>query len=166
MPGRGQSESLRRAEASTPAGGNAILGENTGRSHKVRLEIAGKFVVSCGDAPPILNATEVVLDGVAPFVKTLEVIRLLCGIVSARNNRQGAFVLNLLPHFLAVVGLVGRDGEWRIGSVEDLANGLAILNLAACDGEVQWTALIVDDGMDFCGATAATNADRLILLPP
>ena len=40
------------------------------------------------------------------------------------------------------------------------------MNLAALHREVQRAALAVDDGVDFRGAIAATDADRLILLPP
>jgi hypothetical protein len=78
---------------------------------------------------------------------------------------QSAFVLDLLPHLLAVVGLVGRNGERRLGSVEDIANDLAVMNLATGYSEVQRATLAIDDGMDFRGASAATDADRLILLP-
>ena len=40
------------------------------------------------------------------------------------------------------------------------------MDLAPGNGEVQWPALAIDDGVDFRGAPAATDADRLILLPP
>ena len=35
----------------------------------------------------------------------------LCRIAAARNDRQGAFILDLLTHLLAVVGLVGGDRQ-------------------------------------------------------
>jgi hypothetical protein len=40
------------------------------------------------------------------------------------------------------------------------------VNLAACDGEVQWTAFAIDSGMDFRRSPASADADRLIFLPP
>jgi hypothetical protein len=40
------------------------------------------------------------------------------------------------------------------------------VDLAAGHCEVQWAAFAVDDGVDFRRATAAADADRLILLPP
>jgi hypothetical protein len=86
--------------------------------------------------------------------------------VATGNDGQGAFILDLLTHFLAVVGLVGRNGERRLGSVEYFANDLAVMNLATRDSEVQRAALAIDDGMDFRGATATTDTDCLILLPP
>jgi hypothetical protein len=40
------------------------------------------------------------------------------------------------------------------------------MDLSARHREVQWAALAVDDRVDFRGPTAATDADRLLLLPP
>jgi hypothetical protein len=99
-------------------------------------------------------------------VKALGAIGFPGGIATARNDRQGAFILDLLAYFNAVVGLVGCNGEWRLGRIEHVANDLAVVNLSTRQGEVQRPALAIDDGVDFRGATAATNTDRLILLPP
>ena len=129
-------------------------------------EVSGEFVVAGGYAPPILDAAEVVFDFVAPSVKAFGTIGFLGGIAAAWNDRQGAFILDLLTHFLAVVSLVGGDGEWRSGRVEHIINDLAVMNLPAGHDEVQRTALAVDNRMDFRGATAAADTDRLILLPP
>jgi hypothetical protein len=52
------------------------------------------------------------------------------------------------------------------GSVEYVANDLTVVDLPARHGEVQWAAFAIDNGVDFRGATAAHDADRLILLPP
>jgi hypothetical protein len=99
-------------------------------------------------------------------IEPLGTIGFLRGIASAGNNRKGAFVLDLLPYFLAVVGFVGRNGQRRLGSVEHVADDLAVVNLTTRHSEVQRAALAIDDGMDFRGATATTDTDRLILLPP
>ena len=129
-------------------------------------EVSGEFVVARGDAAPVLDAAEVVFDLVAPPIKALGTIGFLGGIAAARDDRQGAFILDLLADLLAVVGLVGRDGEWRLGSIEHVTDDLAVVDLAARHREVQRPALAIDDGMDFRGATAATDTDRLVLLPP
>jgi len=99
-------------------------------------------------------------------VKALGTIGFLGGIAAAGDDRQSALILDLLAHFLAVVGLVGGDGQWRPGSVEYVANDLTVVDLPARHREVQWAAFAVNDGVDFRGATAAADADRLILLPP
>jgi hypothetical protein len=103
---------------------------------------------------------------VASSVKAFGTIGFPGGIAAAGDDRQGTFILDLLPHFLAVVGLVGGDGQWRSGRIEDVANGLTVMDLPARHREVQWAAFAVDDGVNFRGATAAADADRLLLLPP
>jgi hypothetical protein len=72
----------------------------------------------------------------------------------------------LLTHFLPVVGFVGCNRQWRFGRVEHVAHDLAVMNLAARRRKVQRPTLAIDDGMDFRGATTATDTDRLVLLPP
>ena len=81
-------------------------------------------------------------------------------------SQEGAFIPDLLAHFFAVVGLVGCDGEWRSRRIQYLFDDLAVVDLSARHREAQRPALAVDNRMDFCGSTAAADADRLILLPP
>jgi hypothetical protein len=59
----------------------------------------------------------------------------------------------------------GRDGERRVCRIQNLFDDLAVMDLAARHDEVQRSTLAVNDGVDFRGTTAATDADRLILLP-
>ena len=134
-------------------------------------KIPGKFVVARGDAPPVFDAAEVVFNFVASPVKALGTIGFLRGIAAARDDWQSAFIFDLLPDPLAVVGLVSRNGEWRLGSIEHVADDLAVMDLAVMDlatrhSKVQRPTLAIDDGVDFRGATATADADRLILLPP
>jgi len=103
---------------------------------------------------------------VASSVKALRTIGFLGGGAATGKDRQGAFIFDLLTDFLAVVGLVGGNGQRRSGRVEHLANDLAVVDLAARHSKVQRAAFAVDDGVDFRGATAAADADRLLLLPP
>jgi len=103
---------------------------------------------------------------VSSSVKALWTIRFLGRIAAAGDDWQSTLILDLLAHFVAVVSLVGSDGQWRSGSVEHIANDLTVVDLAAGHREVQWAAFAVDDGVDFRGAAAAADADRLILLPP
>jgi hypothetical protein len=129
-------------------------------------KIAGELIVARGDASPILDAAEEVLDLVSPSVKTLGTIGFLGGIAAIGNDRQGPFISDLLAHFLAVVGLVRRDSEWRFRSVQHVFDDLAVMDLSACQSEVQRPAFAVDNGVDFCGPAATADADRLIFLPP
>ena len=101
-----------------------------------------------------------------PSIESPGTVGFLGGVAATGDDGQGAFILDLLADFRAVVGFVGRNGEWRLGSVEHVANDLAVVNLTTRHSEVQRAALAIDDGMDFRGPTTAADADRLILLPP
>ena len=79
---------------------------------------------------------------------------------------RGAFVFDLLTDFLTVVGLVGGDGERRLGRTEHLFDGLAVVDLTACHREVERAAFAVDCRVELGRSAAPADADRLILLPP
>lgn len=81
-------------------------------------------------------------------------IGFLGGIAAARDDRQGAFILDLLKHFLAVVSLVGGNREWRSGRVENICNDLAVVDLSA--GTVKFS------GRPF----PSTTAWILVVRPP
>lgn len=102
----------------------------------------------------------------SPPVEALGAIGLLGGVATVGDDRQGAFVPDLLAHFFAVVGLVGRDSQRRSGRVQDLFDDLAVVDLSARHCEAQRPALTVDNGVDFRSSAAPADADRLILLPP
>jgi hypothetical protein len=88
------------------------------------------------------------------------------GGAAVRDDRQGAFVLDLLPHLFAVVGLIGRDSQRRSGRVQYLFDDLAVMDLSARHREAQSPAFAVDNRVDLCGSAAPTDTDRLIFLPP
>jgi hypothetical protein len=99
-------------------------------------------------------------------VDALWAIGLLGGGAAAGDNRQGAFVGDLLPDLCAVVGLVGGDGQRWPGNVQDLLDDLTVMNLPAREREVQRPAFAIDDRVDFRRPAATADADGLILLPP
>ena len=99
-------------------------------------EIAGELIVARGDASPILDAAEEILDFVPLSVKTLGTIGFLGGVATAGDDRQGPFILDLLAHFLAVVSLVRGNGERRFGSVQHIFDGLAVMDMSARHSEV------------------------------
>ena len=66
-------------------------------------EISGEWG---GNEPPVLDAAELIFNFVASsFLAILPQLR------------KAALILDLLAHFLAVVSLVGGDGQWRSGSI-------------------------------------------------
>jgi len=103
---------------------------------------------------------------VSPPVEALGTIGFPGGVATIGDDRQSAFVPDLLPHFFAVVGLVNRDsqrGSWRI---QYLFDDLAVMDLSARHQEAQWPALAVDNRVDFRGSATPADTDRLIFLPP
>ena len=88
------------------------------------------------------------------------------GGAAVRDDRQSALVLDLLPYFFAVVGLVCRDSQRRSGRVQYLFDDLAVMDLSARHREAQRPAFAVDNGVDFRSSAAPADADRLIFLPP
>jgi len=86
---------------------------------------------------------------VSSSVKALGTIGFLGGIAAAGDDWQSALILDLLAHFLAVVSLVGGDGQWRPGSVEYVANDLTVVDLPARHREVQWAPLLSTMAWDF-----------------
>jgi hypothetical protein len=133
-----------------------------GCSQKIR----GEFVEARRDASPVLDAAEVVFDLMPAAVEAFRTIGFLAGVSAARNDRQGAVVLDRLADLLAVVGFVGGDGERRARRIEHLIDDLTVVDLPARDDEVQRSAPAIDDRVDFRAPAAAADTDRLIFLPP
>ena len=99
-------------------------------------------------------------------VKTLGTIGFLQSGAAVRDDRQRAFVFDLLAYLCAIVGLVGGDRERRSRRGQYLFDDLAVVDLSAGQREAEWPALAVDDCVDFRGSTAPADADCLIFLPP
>lgn len=74
-------------------------------------EVSGELVVSGCDAAPFFDAAEEVFDFVPPAVEALGAISVLNGIAAVWEDRQGAFVPDVLTYFFAIVGLIGGDGQ-------------------------------------------------------
>lgn len=64
-------------------------------------EISGELIVAGGDASPILDAAEEILNLVPTSVRALGIIGFFDGIAAIGDARQGSFILDLLSHFLA-----------------------------------------------------------------
>src|SRR5262249_47040315 len=98
-------------------------------------------------------------------IETLGAIGFLGGTAAARDDRQGALVLDLLTRFFAVIGLVRAHGQSRSRRVKHLFDDLASVDLPAGDGEAQRPAFAIEGGMDFRRSPPAADADCLIFLP-
>jgi hypothetical protein len=129
-------------------------------------EISGKFVISGGDASPILAAAKEVLDLVPAPIDAFGAIGLFGGIIAAWDDRQSSVVADVLSHCPAVVSFVGSHSQRCPWCIEQSLDGLTVMHLAAGDNEVQWPAFAVDAGMDLGAAPTPADADGLLLLPP
>jgi len=129
-------------------------------------EVAGEFVISGGDAPPILDATEEVLDLVSASIDRFRAIGFFGRVAATGNGRNSAIVGDLLARLGAVIGLIGGDKQRGSRRVEDFGDDLAVMHLPAGEHKVQRSAFSIDAGMDFRAAPTAADADRLIFLPP
>ena len=99
-------------------------------------------------------------------VKAPGAIGFLEGGAAVRDDRQCAFVFDLLAYPCAVVGLVSGDRERRSRRDQDIFDDLAVVHLSAGHREVERPTSAIDDRVVFRGSTAAADADRLIFLPP
>ena len=89
---------------------------------------------------------------------------LSCWIV--RDDRNGPALAQEEPKAIAVIGGVGgaQARRWQGGKKGQNEAKIAALSGCYLDGER--SALTVDNGVDFSGATAARAPDRLFLRPP
>jgi len=124
--------------------------------------------VTCprGDAPPIFEATEQVPDLVPSPVKTLGTVGFLQSGAAAWDDRQRAFVFDLLAYSGAVVGLIRGNREWRAWRGQYIFDDLAVVDLSSGHCETERPTFAIDNRMDFRGSTASADANRLIFLPP
>ena len=125
-----------------------------------------ELVVTCGDAPPILEAAKAALDDIASFVGFLVVADALLAIGFARDDGLDSAFLEKGAERIGVISLVGD----QLGDAGDQAHaGLrdhAICGIARCQDEGPWTAFFINHRMDFAVPTAFGYADRLRLGPP
>ncbi len=80
--------------------------------------------------------------------------RLSC-IALRRNDCKSTFIGYVLPNFCAAIGLVGDDRERRLSPIEKGVHNLAVVNMAAGNGEPQRAAFGVYGRMNLTCATAA-----------
>ncbi len=118
-------------------------------------EVAGELFEARCQSSHILHAAEETLDDVALGVEPGVVGDRVSGCAPGRDDCEGALVCDGLADGSAVVGLVGDDGERRIGPVEECQQDLSIVDLAAGDDEAPGPAMLVYSGMNFGRAASA-----------
>ncbi len=126
-------------------------------------EIAGGFVVTCGDGPILLEPCEEVLNQVARLEKVAVIGAGGFAIASRWNDgrlsRRGERFQYAL---VGIEGFVGDEGA-GLHAGQELISAGQIMGFATRQDEADRVAQRVDQGMDFGAQSTAGTADRLVL---
>ena len=124
----------------------------------------GAAVIACGDASPVLELGEHVLDLVALAVERFVIFQRLLAVFGMRDTGDGATLFQAVAEPVAVVAAIGdqRGGLWQVG--QKRSGALVVADLPG--GEVQQdrpSSLIADSvqlGVQaaFCSSQTAGKA--------
>ena len=129
-------------------------------------EVVGQPVITSGDTPEILEATEHALDGVSVAIEDRREAVLPSSIGLWRDVWHHAFTFDLTTDRIAIVAFVAMKHGCLRHLLKQQFAGSAVCDLTTCQHEGDRTTRTICQGVDFGGAPAARSADRLILLPP
>jgi hypothetical protein len=129
-------------------------------------EVGCEFVVSGGDAAEVFQTAEHALDSISPAIEHVAERRLEAAVGLRRDVRRGALLVDGLAHRIGVVAAISN--QQRVGRQErqQCEGGTAIGGLAAGQREGARPAMFVGQRVEFGGAPAPADADRLRPLPP
>ncbi|MFO1153250.1 MAG: alcohol dehydrogenase catalytic domain-containing protein [Rhodospirillales bacterium] len=128
-------------------------------------EVAGEFVVAGGDTSEVFELVEEAFDKVAVAVEA--------GIDRAANPDvalrwdvgAGAVGLDQGDEALRMVAAVGDDGGGESDAGDEIGQGCLVGGLAWGQQQPARQAMLVDDGVDFGGQSAAGATDGVIRAP-
>jgi hypothetical protein len=129
-------------------------------------KIPGELVISCGDAPEVLEPAKAAFDDISAFVGAFveamddDTVRFI------GNYGLGAATNDFAAKVVAVIPFVGeeRTHGWR--ERQDIGSRSDIGSLAWRQMQDDRPAERIAQRMDFCRAASARAADCLIVLPP
>jgi len=116
-------------------------------------EISGKFVISGGDAPEILESAEAALDDVAPFVGAFAEWVESYSVGLVRNDRLGAAPDDFGAESVAIIALVGGERACGRGSREKRRRGSNVRVLAGREMNGAGSAIGIRQRVDLGGAS-------------
>lgn len=128
-------------------------------------EVAGGFVVACGDGPEILHAAEGPFDDVAQAVEIGVEWKKPFAVSLVGDDRCRAACLQEEAQMIRVIAFVANQLAARRRRGEQGSDGFDVGDVAAGQQEGVRTAVFVDERVDFRRAAAARPADGLILRP-
>lgn len=125
-------------------------------------EVCGEF----SDAAEVLEAAKHALDGVPAAIQHAAEGRFEAAVQFWRNVGRSAALGDRVSHGVRIVTTIG-DYQGTARQPMDQRRGCAtVCGLAASQHEEARTALLVAQGVEFGGASAAADADRLRPFPP
>jgi hypothetical protein len=128
--------------------------------------VSSETVISCCDAPPVLELAEQSLDDVASSVGlSIDWIGCRPG-SSGRDDRFDTSLLEPVAKALGVISLVGNETLRRCNGRHDRLGHRDIGDVSWCQGEGDRSATIIGQSMDLARPAAARAPDRLALFPP
>ena len=128
--------------------------------------IPGEFVVSGGDATPVLEVGERPLDDIAPLVGVLIERMQVFPSWILFDYRCRATIGEERAKRIAVVGGITQQGLCRRQRFDQCGRRLDVMAVAAGQVECDDPAIAVDDRMYFRRPAAPTASDGLFFSPP
>jgi hypothetical protein len=129
-------------------------------------EIPGELVVSSGYAPEILEPAEAALDDISAFVGTFVEAMDDDTVGFIGDYGLGAATGDFGAKAVGIIAFVGEERAHGWGERQNIRRSSDIGILARGQMKDDRPAERIAQCMDFCRATTARSADRLIMLPP
>ncbi len=118
-------------------------------------EVPAKFFEPCRQSAHVFHFTKEPLNDVALRVK-IDIMRDRLSCIALRwNDSKRAFISDLAPDPSAAISFVGDNSDWRSVPLKKGVHDLAVVNMAAGNGEPQRAAFGVYGRMNFTCATTA-----------
>nr|GFC83865.1 hypothetical protein [Tanacetum cinerariifolium] len=126
-------------------------------------EVRGSgFVIAGGDASPVLELAEELLDPAAQAILPSVVQGGMVSPPLGGDHRLDAMKGDLGPDCVGVVTAVGQQRFHLAGDhAEQGTEALHVMRLARCQHEAKWTSFAIASGVELGGEAAARAAERL-----
>ena len=124
----------------------------------------GASIIACGDAPPVLELGEHVLDFVALLRERLVIGQRDFPAFGRGNARLAASFCDSLPEPIAIITTVGKEYFGWLQDLKDQPRTLVIAHLPLAEHQDKGLALTIADGVElrvqaaFCAPNATGNS--------
>lgn len=119
----------------------------------------GASVVSGGDAPPVLDPTEHVLDTISLPIKDFVIVGRVTAFLARWNTGRNAFVFQTVTEPVGVVAAICQQFLSFGQAIEQMPGPLIVAGLARCEEKQQGSAQSIGDGVQL-GIQAAFRSSN------